>query len=276
MVRLHGYEKVKALAATRHRPELFPPQVLRRVRLASREVMPSGLLRLGLAGDEFRTVPGVPGLTNSGFDDVVAVCLPAAGAPPLPGRVFPHPLRRGHRIAPGYVVRDYTIAGLIYDGGETVGVVIDVVRHAGGRFSDWAETAPIGTEIDVMNGRRMRLLPRTGRIVACGDWTARPALASLLRHSRDGEAGPSGVVLMPGAAAGDVRGTSRLRLEEVPDDASVASRLVGLASEEPDAYFWLASEASKVTAWRRALIAAGVDKHQVQFSGYWREGSPQR
>lgn len=273
-----GPIRSKHVAAVRHRPDLRPPWVLRRVELAAREVLPNGLLRLTLTGEQLRSVFCVPGLTNSGFDDVLVVCLPDAEAAPLPARISPHPLRGPVPVSPGYALRDYTIAGLLHDpSGQTVGVHIDVVRHAGGRFSDWAEHALLGMELDVLNPRMMRLLPRTGRIVAAGDEAALPALEGLLRHSAHGEAGLSGAVLIPGSAYEDLaRENARLRVEPLPARGSVTARLLELAAQEPDAYFWLAAESGRVTAWRRALIEAGVAKEQVQFSGYWKLGKPQR
>ena len=71
-------------------------------------------------------------------------------------------------------------------------------------------------------------------------------------------------------------GNERLRVEELPPEGTVTARLVRLAAEEPEAYFWLAAESTRVTAWRRALIDAGLSKDQVQFSGYWKRGRPQR
>jgi NADPH-dependent ferric siderophore reductase len=269
-----GPIRSKHVAAVRHRPDIRPPWVLRRVELTRREVLPTGLLRLTLGGEQLRSVFCVPGLANSGFDDVLVICLPDPDAAPLPARISPHPLRGPVPVSPGYALRDYTIANLLHDpSGECVAVQIDVVRHAGGRFADWAERAPLGAELDVLNPRMMRLLPRTGRIVAVGDDAAQPALEGLLRHSAGGQAGPSGVVLMPHPPG---PGNERLRVERLPEPGAVTARLLQLAAEEPEAYFWLAAESSRVTAWRRALIEAGLAKDQVQFSGYWRLGKPQR
>ncbi|CAN5495063.1 siderophore-interacting protein [soil metagenome] len=55
------------------------------------------------------------------------------------------------------------------------------------------------------------------------------------------------------------------------EDAEATSRAVG--HEWHGLYAWIAGEAKVVTGLRRALVKdLGMDRHQVAFMGYWREG----
>ena len=59
------------------------------------------------------------------------------------------------------------------------------------------------------------------------------------------------------------------------EDVDVAVRVVG--HEFDDLYAWIAGESSMVTGLRRALVRElGIDRHQVAFMGYWREGVAMR
>ena len=59
------------------------------------------------------------------------------------------------------------------------------------------------------------------------------------------------------------------------EDVDVAVRVVG--HEFDDLYAWIAGESSLVTGLRRALVQdLGIDRHQVAFMGYWREGVAMR
>jgi NADPH-dependent ferric siderophore reductase len=59
------------------------------------------------------------------------------------------------------------------------------------------------------------------------------------------------------------------------EDVDAAVRLVG--HDFDDLYAWIAGESSLVTGLRRALVRdLGVDRHQVAFMGYWRQGVAMR
>jgi NADPH-dependent ferric siderophore reductase len=59
------------------------------------------------------------------------------------------------------------------------------------------------------------------------------------------------------------------------EDVDAAVRLVG--HDFDDLYAWIAGESSLVTGLRRALVKdLGVDRHQVAFMGYWRQGVAMR
>ncbi len=59
------------------------------------------------------------------------------------------------------------------------------------------------------------------------------------------------------------------------EDVDVAVRVVG--HEFDDLYAWIAGESSMVTGLRRALVRdLGIDRHQVAFMGYWRQGVAMR
>jgi NADPH-dependent ferric siderophore reductase len=59
------------------------------------------------------------------------------------------------------------------------------------------------------------------------------------------------------------------------EDVDAAVRVVG--HEFDDLYAWIAGESSMVTGLRRALVKdLGIDRHQVAFMGYWRQGVAMR
>jgi len=59
------------------------------------------------------------------------------------------------------------------------------------------------------------------------------------------------------------------------EDVDTAVRVVG--HDLDDLYAWIAGEAGLVTGLRRALVKdLGVDRHQVAFMGYWRQGVAMR
>lgn len=115
-------------------------------------------------------------------------------------------------------------------------------------------------------GVEVRWLPRAGgrahgeRLVpAVRDWVARTCW---LRDCAD-----------PVGAAAEVARRTLAELEGTADADGILWDVPEGTSLDGDCYAWLAGEASVITALRRFLVQeAGLDRRQVAFMGYWRQG----
>ena len=147
------------------------------------------------------------------------------------------------------------------------------------------------------------------RILLAGDETAVPAICSILESLPAGMAGlacievPEAADVQEVLTASDVevrwlpRGSrphgelllEAVRAAVVPGPATMPSSTVAEEPEEIDVdetilwettadarapfYAWIAGEAGVVKELRRHLVRdAGIDRHQVAFMGYWRQG----
>ncbi|WP_375390235.1 siderophore-interacting protein [uncultured Amnibacterium sp.] len=285
------------------------PFLLHRVRVARRERLSAGFVRLTFTG------PTLDRFADPGLDQRIKLILPGeAGS--LDDLRFVDDWYGAWRGLPDErrpVIRTYTTRAVRPAARE---VDVDLVLHEpsgpAGRFAagcrEGDEAVLCGPNVRAATsggGIDFRLPPAARRVLVAGDETALPAIARILEALPLGVRGvalvevPSGDdgtqlpahpgvevrVLVRGSApigsllAAAVRETApRLvttAVGEEPEDVDVD---VGLLWEVPEGgdgplYAWLAGEAGVIKALRRLLVAElGVDRRSVAFMGYWRRG----
>lgn len=239
-----------------------------------------GMRRVTLTGDQLGSVSGADGtifpeFASTGFDDDVRLFFPYPGVdePVLPvyqdGKyrypTDPRPLSRA------YTVRRYDPRARELD--------IDFVKHGVGVGTTWAYRVNSGDRLHVGGPSVSRGMPHNyERLLIVGDETALPAIDRLLEE-------------LPDEALAEVyvevaEESHRL---EFPDRAGVNVTWIvrnGLAPAvkplllqavreaiwpEGSVFAWLAGEQSTVRDLRRYLIEErGLDKSDIDFTGYWR------
>jgi NADPH-dependent ferric siderophore reductase len=190
------------------------------------------------------------------------------------------------------VMRSYTLRELRRDPDE---IDIDFALHGlepgaavpAGPASRWASAARAGDRVvllgpAVADNRAIRFRPPadTDLVVLWGDETALPAASAIL------ESLPAGLRVrawLEVPHAGDIQDLTTSADAEItwlagdehavgPATALDALRATVLpAAEAP--YAWIAGESGRVRDLRRHLVGErGVDRRQVTFVGYWRQG----
>jgi len=138
--------------------------------------------------------------------------------------------------------RNYTVRELRPEVSE---LDVDFVAHGDdGIAGPWAQRAHPGERIALIDqGRGFDPRDDADAVLLVGDESALPALAGILR---EGHARP-GSLALEALRAHDVERPERL-------------------------HAYLAGEQSLATYGRRHLVAAGVPKSRIVFTGYWRAG----
>ncbi|MGW1540400.1 siderophore-interacting protein [Streptomyces sp. NPDC002309] len=256
----------------------FALQVVRTRRLG-----PS-LVRVTFAGDDLRH------FFSDGHDQSLSLFLPHPGQPePVVPVELGDGWWQGWRELPDdvrAVMRSYTLRSLRRDPDE---IDIDFVLHTpAGPASRWAARAAAGDRVlllgpAVADNRAIRFRPPrdTDLVVLWGDETALPAVSAILESLPAGlrvrvwlEVHDAGTVqdLATGSDAEItwlVQGARGAEGSPMALDALRAARLP--AAEHP--YVWIAGESSCVKRLRRHFVhERGVDRRQVTFVGYWRQG----
>ncbi|ANY10568.1 SIP domain-containing protein [Pseudonocardia sp. HH130630-07] len=243
------------------------------------------LRRVTLAGKqlaEFTDSEGRawPAFVSTGFDDDVRLVFPYPGEPEP---VLPILKDGGIKLPEGRrpVWRVYTVRRHDPVAGE---LDVEFVRHGVGIATTWAYRAQPGDRVHVAGPAASLALPGTdARLLVAGDDTAIPAISRLLdtapadlraevflEIAEDAHRVP--LVERPG-----VRVIWLVRDGAGPGTSSqLVTRLNGIV-EAPDwdaasTAAWLAGEQSVVRDLRRVLVAAGVDRRRIDFTGYWKHG----
>jgi NADPH-dependent ferric siderophore reductase len=173
------------------------------------------------------------------------------------------------------VMRSYTVRGR--DGGT---IDVDFVLHSDaasdGPATSWARRAAPG---DVLgrygpDAAYRRPVPKADTVLLAGDETALPAIATLLSEVDNAVV----FVEVPDAAEEQPLPAEVHWLHR--DGAEHGSRLLeavrGAKVRDGSVAAWLAGEAGTVRALRRHLVAErGLDKHVIEFTGYWRRALTQ-
>ncbi|MER5293760.1 siderophore-interacting protein [Streptomyces pharetrae] len=263
----------------------FSLQVVRTERLG-----PS-LVRVTFAGDDLAA------FHSDGCDQSLSLFLPQPGqdAPVVPVELG-EDWWKGWMALPDdvrAVMRSYTLRSLRRDPDE---IDIDFVLHGvepgaavpAGPASRWAARAAAGDKVlllgpAVADNRAIRFRPPQGTdlVVLWGDETALPAVAAILEAL---PAGQRARVWLEVQDAGNV-------LDLVTEADAEVTWLIGdhgRAQDSPMAlsalrdvrlppaehpYVWIAGESSSVKTLRRHFVGErGIDRRQVTFVGYWRQG----
>lgn len=264
----------------RARPTVVHTIVLRELEVARVVDVTPGMRRVTLTGDQLGSFTGsdgtaFPEFASDGFDDNVRLIFPYPGEsePVLP--VYKDGKYRWPADPPAlwrvYTVRRYDAQARELD--------IDFVKHGVGVATTWAYRANPGDRLHVGGPSVSSGRPEGyDWFLVVGDDTAIPAIARLLEELPDDtqaevyievaeEAHRTDFPARPGVEVtwvvrnGLAPGTEPLLLEAVRE----AGR------REGSMFAWLAGEQSVVRDLRRYLIEErGVDKSDIDFTGYWR------
>lgn len=240
-----------------------------------RELAPN-LRRLTLGGD------GFGGMALNGADEYVGLIMPRPGHE----LEMPDPDIANVRAAAKAVpvdLRWYTIRELRpEDGGAAAEVDIDIVTHGdSGPGSAWALGAKAGDEVGIRFTGHCHY-PHAGEQFYLADATAAPALRAIIESATPEELAGFHVLVV-GDEDHLEPGLTELLADDSPRPASLtiiddADGVAGYLADAPFdvgdlTYAWLCGESALATGSRRALVAAGMAKGAILFSGYWKEGA---
>lgn len=244
-------------------PEHFFP-----CRVAAASPLSPHLVRLVLTG------PGLAGFESTGLPDEWVRLFP-----PRPGEQrLPMPRRDGAGWAwegEQPEGRYYTVRDWDRGAGE---LTIDVVSHAAGIVTSWAQWGPVGDEVVVSSPRGSFAAPVDASwLWLVGDVTALPAIGRIVEQLPDGL--PTRVLVEVPDATDQQPLVSRSGLdvtwvehEPVHGEVSSLERVVRAAPwPQGRGYFWMAGEAGQMRGLRKYL------RHELQLPtpsydvmGYWR------
>ena len=161
---------------------------------------------------------------------------------------------------------------------------VDVVTHGdAGPGSAWAVRAKVGDPVGFRSGGALYTAFDPPRQLFVADETAVPALLAILEErSRRGLPGPGDAVqahvevptaeVLEGLDLPETI-TVHLRGEEDPGSAVLAALTADASLTEGFDYAWACGEAGLATSVRRHLVAVGMEKRDITFSGYWKLGA---
>lgn len=162
-------------------------------------------------------------------------------------------------------MRSFTVRALADDH-----LVIDFVLHDhGGPASTWAKSAQPGDTLARYGPAeiyRQDLPLDADWLLLAGDETALPAVGSLLPL-------PNATVLVEVADEAeeqDLPGVRWLHRNNSPHGYRLTEAVAALEVPPGNAFAWLAGEAAMVRTLRRTLVAKGLPKRAINFTGYWR------
>lgn len=164
-------------------------------------------------------------------------------------------------------VRVYTIRKIHPERGE---VEIDIVRHAGGLFSDWAETAQPGDRVGMI-GPGGGFFPADGWLSIGGDDTAVPAILRILEARTGTDGGHAVIGLRPHQEPLAVTLPEGFSFDWVPLDELPAALKAAAAAREADQFGWFAGEAEQAKEMREHFkTVLGLAPDQRYSAVYWR------
>lgn len=252
---------------------LYAAQVVR-----SERVTPH-MVRVTFAGDDLARLPA------RGFDQWFRLFLPRAegdtdfGAVPeqfgMAGYLKYLTARSGTR--PPF--RNYTVRA---HRPELHELDVDFVAHGDrGIAGPWAQRAKAGEQVVLLDqGRGYDPLADAAQIVLAGDESALPAIAGILRDLSRNAAGVA-IVEVPAAAdaqpidapaAFEIRWLPRVDPDDPPGVLALAALRTVVPDDPARVQGYVAGEQALATGGRRHLVAMGVPKERVAFTGYWRQG----
>lgn len=176
------------------------------------------------------------------------------------------------------VGRAYTIRAFRQASGE---MDVDLVLHAHGIFSTWANHVRAGDPVDIAGPRGgFRHASETSYLLLGGDETALPAMASII------EAMPAGVRVDAFIEIPDIQDKqiietkAELSLTWLPRHGAPAGTedalsisMIGADFPNANSEVWFAAEVTPVRIIRRHfLIERALPATRVTVSGYWKQG----
>ena len=174
------------------------------------------------------------------------------------------------------LVRNYTTWAFRPEGPE-MDVDVFADGHHSGPGLDWLENADLGSEAALLDeGCLYRPPADVTRHLLVGDESALPALLGILRDAPADWRGDAIIEVADPADRRDVTLPAGATLQWVARAPGRPGEAAAEAAEalavEPLGYAYLAGPAALVKRLRRHLVAAGLGKPRIDFTGYWREG----
>ncbi|WP_420403964.1 siderophore-interacting protein [Nisaea sp.] len=242
-------------------PEPGRPKNLRVMRVLRTREISDWLLRMTLGGQDLSP------FTERGLH--VRLMIPRS--PSCTEIVWPTIERSGAVRFPSgedeLIVRVYTIRAISPERGE---VEIDIVRHRGGAFSDWAETAKTGDRVGMI-GPGGGGFPAGGWLSIGGDDTAVPAILRILEARQGGDGGHAVIGLRPHQEPLPVSLPQGFSLDWVPLDMLPAALKTAASAHGAEQTGWFAGEAEQAREIREHFkTALGLAPNRRYSAVYWR------
>lgn len=156
-------------------------------------------------------------------------------------------------------------------------VDVDIVRHAGGLISEWAQHAQPGDQVGAMGPAGTTALPAVDTYFLAADGTGMPAIARLLPGLPKDATGHLVVAAPPETDLPGYFPATGLEVHQIaPEvfDAFVTEQAPKLATEQTGYALFLGEFAAAQTLRKHFKGTLGLDKdHQISVA-YWRQGNP--
>lgn len=237
------------------------------------------LVRVTLQGEDLTRLP------QHGYDQWFRLFLPHPNGETDFARVpqqfgfggYLKYLRTKSGVRPPF--RNYTVRELRRDAGE---MDVDFVSHGdAGIAGPWARNAQPGEKVMLIDqGCGFDPRPDTGEVLLVGDESALPAVLGILLDLPREATGQALVELPDLADAQETDAPEGVTItwlaredhEARPGSVALEALRAITPSEPARLHAYLAGEQALVTEGRRHLVAAGVPKNRIDFTGYWRIG----
>lgn len=262
----------------RARPTFVHTIALRELVVARVVDVTPGLRRVTVTGDQLGSFTGSDGTTfpefaSEGFDDNVRLIFPYPGESEPVVPVYKDGKFRWPADPPAlwrvYTVRRYDAQARELD--------IDFVKHGVGVATTWAYRAKPGDRLHVGGPSASSGRPEGyDWFLVVGDDTAIPAIDRLLRELPDEAQAEVYIEVAEESHRIDLPARPGVEVTWVVRNGQAAGPLLLQAVREAgrregSMFAWLAGEQSVVRDLRRYLIEErGVDKADIDFTGYWR------
>lgn len=237
------------------------PKNLREMKVVRTRPLSDWLLRMTLSGEDLAP------FTERGLHVRLMIPQDPARADILWPTIEPSGAVRFPTGENELVIRVYTIRRIHPERGE---VEIDIVRHAGGTFSDWSETAKPGDRVGMI-GPGGSFFPTGGWLSIGGDDTAVPAILRILEARTGTDGGHAVIGLRSNQAPLAVSLPRGFSLDWVPlDELPVALKAV-TRTRGTDQYGWFAGEAEQAKEMREYFkTTLGLAPDRRHSAVYWR------
>ncbi|WP_193172891.1 siderophore-interacting protein [Nisaea nitritireducens] len=168
-------------------------------------------------------------------------------------------------------VRVYTIRQIRPESGE---VDIDIVRHAGGAFADWSETAQPGDAVGML-GPGGGYFPPEGWLAIGGDDTAVPAILRILENRPNQTGGHVVIGLHSHQAPFEIALPANFMIDWVSTADLVDAMKAIAAPATGNGTYWFAGEAEQARALRTHFKSTlELPAERRSSAAYWRRTEP--
>lgn len=252
---------------------LYRAEVARRTRVTPH------MVRVTFTGDDIRRLP------PRGFDQWFRLFLPNPGgetdfaAVPEGFGMASYLKYLTARSGTRPPFRNYTVRELRGDAGE---LDVDFVAHGGrGVAGPWAQQAEAGAQVALIDqGRGFDPMGEGMPVLLVGDESALPAIAGILRDLPRDTTGLAIIEIpctedeqpLEAPPGVEVRYVARPVAAARPGVLALESVTAHVPAAPHVLHAYLAGEQALVAGARRHLVAAGVPKARIAFTGYWKIG----